>query len=68
MSRHNDKSKPENYQGLPQLMLEPVARIRAHKRTETVLGSASAKTVTSLLPIPALLAFRADLSIIRKAS
>jgi hypothetical protein len=36
-------------------MLEPVARIRAHKRTETALGSASAKTVTSLLPQPSVL-------------
>ena len=56
MSRHNAKPKPENCPGLPQLMLEPMARIRVHKHTETDMGSASAKTVTNNLPILSVLA------------
>jgi len=31
VSRHNDKSKPENCPGLPELLLEPMARIRVQE-------------------------------------
>jgi hypothetical protein len=58
VSRYKVESKPENGPDLPQLMLESVARIRVQKRTETVMGSESAKTVTSLLPQPSVLAVR----------
>jgi hypothetical protein len=40
-----------------------MARIRVQERTETVLGSASAKTVTSLLPQPSVLWARPFLSV-----
>jgi hypothetical protein len=50
------ESKPEICHGLPELKLRAVARVRVHELAGFVMVAASAKTMTSNLPILSVLA------------